>query len=441
MNENSHVYTLSELNKSIRSVIENKLPHQYWVSAEISECHPNRSGHCYLELIEKDRQGRTIARQRAVIWANVYNLLRPYFEQETGQSFTAGIKVLVMVEISFHELYGISLTIYDINPSYTIGEAARLRAEILARLEAEGTLNDNKELPLPLLPQRIAVISSDTAAGYGDFIDQLHHNRYGYVFYPVLFPAIMQGERTESSIIDALNRIHENIELFDCVVIIRGGGSSSELAGFDTYALANNVAQYPLPIIVGIGHERDETILDHVAAVRVKTPTAAAEWLVEKSRLAHAAAQTLRKEVSEIVSNRLLRESNRLQQLTGNIPYATTLRIHNEKTRQQNTTHKILRSMSDRISDERNRLSLLSHLIPERTATLLHKEQQQIENLTNTIRLLSPDSIMARGYSLVLYNNKVVKSIGNLSTNTTVEIHLADGKAEADITTIIKSKK
>lgn len=433
-----HIYTLTELNLDIREALSHTHPDEYWVCAEISECHPNRNGHCYLELIDKDRQGRTTARQRAIIWSNTYNLLQPYFEQVTGQHLTAGIKVLVLVTVTYHELYGMSLTIHDINPTYTIGEAARRRAEIIAQLEEEGTINDNKELPLPMLPRRIAVISSSTAAGYGDFIDQLQGNSYGYIFYPVLFTAVMQGDRTEISIIEALNRIHTHIEHFDCVVIIRGGGSTSELSCFDTYPLATNVAQFPLPIIVGIGHERDETVLDYVAAVRVKTPTAAAEWLIERMRLADMAAQAMRQQVVDIVSNRLQQENNRLQQLTAGVPYMVAQRVHNETTKLQNWAHTIGRSTSEKITREHNRLSLMSHFLPERTTTLLRQEQQHLDNLANTIALLSPDATLARGYSLVTHNNKVVRSVDNLPTNTPIEIHMVDGTAQAHITTTSK---
>lgn len=440
MSEREHIYTLTELNLDIRETIEAAMCDEYWVCAEISECHPNRNGHCYLELIEKDSKGRTIARQRAVIWANTYNLLRPYFEQQTGQTFTAGIQVLVLVEVTYHELYGLSLTIHDINPSYTIGEAARRRAQILAQLEEEGIIDDNKELPLPLVPQRIAVISSQTAAGYGDFMQQLLHNPYGYKFYPVLFEASMQGDRTEPSVIEALNRIHCNIGHFDCVVIIRGGGSTSDLSYFDTYLLASNVAQFPIPIIVGIGHERDETILDHVAAVRVKTPTAAAEWLIGQLQLADLAAQNARKEIAEIVSRRIMLENNRLQQLTGNIPYIATQRLHREKLQQQTIAHNIGRSIGDRINREQQKLSLTAHLLPERTTALLRSEQQHLDNLARTVQLLSPDAVLARGYSLVLQGNKVVKTIDGLHTDDPIEIHLADGKAQALITTTHKEK-
>lgn len=435
-----HIYTLSELNSNIRKTLEQSLADEYWVCAEISEFHPNRNGHCYLELVDKDRRGNTTARQRAIIWSITYNLLYPYFEQVTGQRLSANIKVLVLVSVTYHELYGMSLTIHDINPTYTIGEAARRRAEILAQLEEDGTINDNKELPLPTLPQRIAVISSNTAAGYGDFIDQLQGNSYGYSFYPVLFAAVMQGERTEASVIEALNRIHAHVEHFDCVVIIRGGGSTSELSSFDTYPLASNVAQFPLPIIVGIGHERDETILDHIAAVRVKTPTAAAEWLIERMRLADLAAQSMRQQVTDLVSNRLLREHNRLQQFTANVPYIVAQRLHNEAAKQQNWAHIVSRSSTDKIAREHNRLSLMSMLVPERTAMLLRQEQQRLGNMAHTIALLSPDATLARGYSLVTHNNRVVRTVDALSTDIAVEIHMADGIAQAHITATSKKE-
>ncbi len=437
-NRQEPIYTLTELNSNIRKTLEQSLADEYWVCAEISEFHPNRNGHCYLELVDKDRRGNTTARQRAIIWSNTYNLLYPYFEQVTGQQLSANIKVLVLVSVTYHELYGMSLTIHDINPTYTIGEAARRRAEILAQLEEDGIINDNKELPLPALPQRIAIISSHTAAGYGDFMDQLQNNSYGYKFYPILFAATMQGERTEDSVIEALNRIHSYIEHFDCVVIIRGGGSTSELSSFDTYPLASNVAQFPLPIIVGIGHERDETVLDYIAAVRVKTPTAAAEWLIERTRLADLAAQSMRQQITDLVSNRLLRESSRLQQLTVNVPYMVTQRLHNEATKMQNWTHIVSHSTTDKITREHSRLSLMSMLVPERAAMLLRQEQQRLDNMAHTIALLSPDATLARGYSLVTHNNKVVRSVNNLPSDIPVEIHMVDGTAQAHITTTLK---
>ena len=287
--------SLYDLNTLVRRSLEQCLPDEYWVQAELSEVrvHP-ATGHCYVEFVQKDpRSNNLVAKARGVIWSNVFHLLRPYFEESTGQMFTAGIKVLVQVTVSFHELYGYSLTVQDIDPTYTLGDMARRRREILAQLKADGVLTLNKELPMPVLPQRIAVISSASAAGYGDFCHQLEHNPRGYYFRVELFPSIMQGERTESSLLAALDRINQRLEYFDVVVIIRGGGATSDLSCFDTYLLAAACAQFPLPIITGIGHERDDTVLDTVAHTRVKTPTAAAECLIARMDEAAARLQPL----------------------------------------------------------------------------------------------------------------------------------------------------
>lgn len=233
-----------------------------WIQAELSDVRSNTTGHCYLEFVQKDpRSNNLVAKARGMIWNNIYRLLKPYFEETTGQLFTSGIKVLVKVTVQFHELYGYSLTVLDIDPAYTLGDMARRRREILLQLEEEGVLTLNKELEIPVLPQRIAVVSSATAAGYGDFCHQLQHNSGGFFFYTELFPALMQGNQVEESVLAALDRINARINEFDVVVIIRGGGATSDLSGFDTYLLAAACAQFPLPIITGIGHEREDTVL------------------------------------------------------------------------------------------------------------------------------------------------------------------------------------
>ena len=262
--------SLVELNQRIRMTLEQAFPDTYWVRAEMSDVRENgASGHCYLEFIEKDpRSGQLLAKVRGAIWAKTFRLLKPYFEMETGQRFVSGLKVLVRVTVDFHELYGLSLTVVDIDPAYTLGDMARKRLEIIRQLQEEGVFELNKELPLPLLPRRIALISSPTAAGYEDFMNQLTHNRAGYPFYVKLFPALMQGERTEESVIAALDRIYAHQELFDVVALLRGGGATSDLNSFDSYLLAANCAQFPLPILTGIGHERDDTVVDLVAHTR-----------------------------------------------------------------------------------------------------------------------------------------------------------------------------
>ena len=278
--------TLLEYNRRINRLMQQAEVQRCWIVAETSDVMV-RGGHCYLELVQKDpATNRTIAKTRAIIWANRFAELRYRFEKETGQAFGNGLNVMVNVSANFHEQFGFSLLINEINPSYTLGDMARLRLEILARLKKEGIIDMNKELEIPILVQRIAVISAPAAAGYGDFINQLEHNSSGIKFYPCLFEAMMQGEKTVPTVIAALERIYEHIDLFDCVVIIRGGGSTSDLNSFDNYDLAANVAQFPLPVVCGIGHDRDNTVLDSIAAVRVKTPTAAAEWLVERAEQA-----------------------------------------------------------------------------------------------------------------------------------------------------------
>ena len=281
------IVSLLELNLLVREVIECEMPNEYWVEAELSECRESR-GHCYMELVQKDEQTATpIAKASARCWASKWMLIRPGFERTTGQRLHAGMKVLLKVYAQFHEAYGFSWIVTDIDPTYTLGDMARKRQEIIRQLKQEGVFDLQRELRLPLFCQRIAVISSETAAGYGDFCNQLADNPYGFRFETRLFPAIMQGDGVEQSIIDALEKIFQmqtengDSSQFDCVVIIRGGGATSDMSGFDTLALAEKVATFPIPIITGIGHDRDESILDMVSHTRVKTPTAAAAFLID----------------------------------------------------------------------------------------------------------------------------------------------------------------
>ena len=304
--------SLLELNSLVRRSLEQCLPDEYWIQAELSDVRSNTTGHCYLEFVQKDpRSNNLVAKARGMIWNNIYRLLKPYFEESTGQLFTSGIKVLVKVTVQFHELYGYSLTVLDIDPAYTLGDMARRRREILLQLEEEGVLTLNKELEMPVLPQRVAVISSATAAGYGDFCHQLQHNPGGFYFYTELFPALMQGNQVEESVLAALDRINARINEFDVVVIIRGGGATSDLSGFDTYLLAAACAQFPLPIITGIGHERDDTVLDSVAHTRVKTPTAAAAFLIGTFREQDGQLETWKNEFIVGVQELLHNEQNR----------------------------------------------------------------------------------------------------------------------------------
>ncbi|MBO7260083.1 MAG: exodeoxyribonuclease VII large subunit, partial [Bacteroidaceae bacterium] len=313
--------SLLELNNIVRRLLEIEMSDTYWVKAEISTMQVAYNGHCYMELVQKDSTGGNfVAKARANVWKSTFQPLRTRFEMETGQKLSAGLNVLLEVSVSFHEQYGYALVVHNIDPTYTMGDMARRRKEILARLEADGVLELNKELKIPMLPQRIAVISSATAAGYGDFCNQLNENQYGFKFSVTLFSAVMQGDRAESSIISALDSIAIRAKDFDVVVIIRGGGATSDLNCFDSYMLAMNIANFPLPVITGIGHERDDTVIDVVAHTRVKTPTAAAELLIGVVLDSAAHLQQLSVRFADRIRVLMEEEKRRMTVLSQKIP-------------------------------------------------------------------------------------------------------------------------
>ena len=402
--------SLYELNGLIKRSIRSCMPDTYWVQAELSDVRSNYSGHCYLEFVQKDVAGNNlIAKARGTIWSNIYKMLKPYFEQETGQAFASGIKVLVQVAVEFHELYGYSLTVLDIDPTYTVGDMARKRREILRQLEEEGVIDLNKELDMPMLPQRIAVISSATAAGYGDFCNQLQNNTRGYDFHTELFPAIMQGERVEETILAALDTINARIEEFDAVVIIRGGGATSDLSGFDTYLLAASCAQFPLPIITGIGHERDDTVIDSVAHTRVKTPTAAAEFLIVKLDKCADVLDEMSSRLMQGVRNRLLWEHRRMESLTQRIPTSAYKRISEAKYALLSARRDIQLTSQSFLSMKKHRLELL---------------QQKLNDAL-------PEKQLSRGYSITLKDGKAVKNASLLEEGDVLVTVLHQGKVES----------
>ncbi len=404
--------SLYELNSLVKQSIRGCMPDEYWIHAELSDVRTNATGHCYLEFIQKDpRNNNLLAKARGAIWSNVYRMLRPYFEEETGQSFVSGIKVLVKVMIEFHELYGYSLIVTDIDPTYTLGDMARRRREILQQLEEEGVLTLNKELEFPLLPQRIAVISSSTAAGYGDFSDQLKSNPYGFYFHTRLFPAIMQGEKVELTIIDALDKIYAERDNWDAVVIIRGGGATSDLSGFDTYMLAANCAQFPLPVITGIGHERDDTVIDSVAHTRVKTPTAAAEFLINHLRIT---AETLEGYASFIASS-------------------VSSRMNAEKTRLQNLAEKLPVLVNMKKLHEQYHLSALQELLKTSVINRLIRENHRLELLQQHVKMASPEQILKRGYSITLKDGKAVTQASGLNTGDELVTRFWKGEVVSEV--------
>ena len=421
------VLSLFELNGLVRKSIRACLPDEYWVQAELSDVRSNYSGHCYLEFVQKDtRSNALVAKARGIIWSNVYARLKAYFERETGQAFVSGIKVLVKVTVDFHEQYGYSLTVVDIDPTYTLGDMARRRREILLRLQEEGVLTLNKELELNVPAQRIAVISSATAAGYGDFCNQLLHNEFGFVFYPKLFPAVMQGDKVEASIIAALERIYKEIDRWDVVVIIRGGGATSDLSGFDTYDLAANCAQFPLPIVTGIGHERDDTVLDLVSHTRVKTPTAAAEFLIGNLRATAEQLEEYAEVVSRVIPERLAREKERLDRWVSRIPAQVQMRLQQEGFRQERLFGRMKMAWQNRLVKEEFRLQLLPRLATAATSRI-EKEKHRMELLEQQVKAASPELLLKKGYSITLKNGKAVTDVSELKPGDEVVTRVATG--------------
>ncbi len=429
--------TLYELNNLVKLKISESFPSEYWMQAELGEVREHSSGHCFVEFVQKNERGNgLVAKARGTIWSNVYRMLKPYFEKETGQSFVAGLKVMVQVTVEFHELYGYSLTVIDIDPTYTVGDMARKRKEILDRLQQDGVLSLNKELDLPRVVQRIAVISSPTAAGYGDFCHQLEHNSQGFVFYVRLFPALMQGEGTEDSIISALNRIYEEQELWDVVVLIRGGGATSDLSCFDTYELASNCAQFPLPVLVGLGHERDETVLDFVAHTSVKTPTAAAVFLIDRIQDFADALDEVMERLSSFSRQRMTEEKMRLQGLSMRLPTRVVQYISDEKLRMQKCENRLKQASSMKVEKEKYRMMYLGQKLPMALKQLFDREKHRLQMLEQKTESASPERILSRGYSLTLKDGKAVTDATVLKEGDSLVSRFARGQSLSIVKTI-----
>ena len=415
MNTERH-FSLQQLNLLVRDAINSCLSGVYWLETEIAQINENR-GHCYLEVIQKEQGYNTpVARAQAKCWRNTWGSIKPYFEHTTGQTLKAGMKVLVLVHPDFHEAFGFSWIVDDIDPRFTLGDMARRRQEIIKILKEEGVFDLNRELPLPLFTQRIAVISSSTAAGYGDFSRQLSDNTYGFRFTTTLFEATMQGEGVENSIIAALNAINDDIELYDCVVIIRGGGATSDMSGFDSLALAENVANFPIPIITGIGHDRDECILDMVSHTRVKTPTAAAAFLIERLATVSDRIDSAAERIASYVQQRMTAEKNRLTRASERIPILFSL----VKTKQDSKLERLNQAMLHSI-----RLKL-------------DKQGMALDMLSQRVSSLDPALLLKRGYSITtLADGHALRSPSQVKPGDVITTRLASGS----VTSIISPSK
>ena len=417
--EQHHHYSLLELNRLVRATIEDTLCEQYWLEAEIGQIGEN-NGHCYLEFIQKVEGHNTpVARAKAKCWRNVWGSVRPYFEHTTGQTLTLGMKVLVLVHPDFHEAFGFSWIVDDIDPRFTLGDMARRRQEIIRQLKAEGVFDLNRELPLPLFTQRIAVISSSTAAGYGDFCRQLEENKRGFRFSVTLYESLMQGEGVERSIISALDKINAHIDDYDCVVIIRGGGATSDMSGFDSLLLAENVANFPLPVITGIGHDRDECILDMVSHTRVKTPTAAAAFLIDRLEQVARRIDDAADRITSYVQHRMEIEKMRLSRAAERIPILFSL----VKSKQE------------------NKMDALNQRIASAVQRLIDRRRHALDILDQRTKSLDPTLLLQRGYSITLVNGHALRSPSAVKPGDIIVTRLADGTVKSTVNETKKTKK
>lgn len=477
--------SLFELQQRVKGSLDDTFSMPVWVKAEISEMTTNRSGHCYLDLAETEPgTDNVIARCRATIWSYTFRMLKPYFETTTGQTFTEGLKVLLQAKVEYHEVYGFSLNIRDIDPVYTLGDLARQRREIIRRLQDDGVFEMNKELELPEVPQRIAIISSPTAAGLQDFLDQLHTNPHQFVFYTKLFQAVMQGNEAPRSIMNALDLIYTYEDSFDAVVIIRGGGAQLDLACFDQYELAFHVAQFPLPVITGIGHDKDDTVIDLVAHTRMKTPTAVAEFLISGALQFSQGLNELEKHFMELITNQLDDHRSRLNDAASQLNLLVNQMIVSQQNRlniagihlanrtetflkdqqlalkqviteTKNQTNRFVTRQNhlldrsgnklnfifrEQVLKNKNLLNQFQHLIKIRSLETIRAEKKNLNLIQEKLRLVDPQNIIKRGYSLTMIDGKIVKSVSLIKEGDLIETRLSDGTVESKVEKIFNKE-
>ena len=429
--------SLFELNKIIGEVLSKNLEPSYWVVAEIGEIRQNQNGHCYLELIEKaDNQIK--AKSKATIWSYTYRNLSGWFEGITGQSLKQGMEILCNASIQFHEVYGFSLNIKDIDANYTLGERAKRKQEIITQLQNDGIFNLNKELTLPVVSQNIAVISSETAAGFGDFVDQLKSNDFGFQFNIELFNSTMQGDKAEASIIGSMHRIYENIDDFDLLVIIRGGGASVDLDCFDSYEMASHIAQFPIPVITGIGHERDETIADLVAHTKMKTPTAVAEFIISGAR----DFELLLEEQFTFASRKLMdtieEESVTLDQLTNQFQRRAQALLNEQTMRLSVLVQHLIFNQQNRLKTHNQLLDGFIKQLHRSPFKITDHEQESLNHLQKELEIIDPQNVFKRGYSMTMINGTNVQKIKTLIPGTKITTITTNMELES---TFVSSKK
>lgn len=449
-------FSLVEVCRMIQQSLEISFPDSFWVIAEISELKENRTGHCYMELVEKGEfDDFPQAKVRATVWSGRYRSLKPFFETSTRRKLTSGLKVLVRCEVNYHLVYGISLNIIDIDPSFTLGDLERIRQETIQRLVYEGIFDMNRQLDFPLLPKRIAIISSPTAAGYEDFTNQLDSNQFGYRIVYKLFAATMQGDNAETSVVSCLDAIFEEIEKWDAVAIIRGGGSQLDLACFDSYLLASNIAQFPIPVITGIGHEKDVTIADLVAHTRLKTPTAAAEFIINQFSNAEGILDELKEDlvnqVESIIATRSLelvsfqsrvvpntiRAANHVRMQLHELMHNCNEKVVNSIARKSfeldTYYHTVKSAATAKVGTRRQGIDALFHRTSSVVSFKIKQSSQDINSLESNVYSLDPRNVLKRGYSILYKNGKLVRSINNVSKGDEIKTILFDGSIESTV--------
>ncbi len=409
--------TLYDLMRMVRGSVESRFSDPVWISAEISELKLNRSGHCYLNLVEKGAtDGAPRAEARAMIWRSSYAAIATSFESATGAPLSSGIKVLVRVVVTFHEIYGLSLQIIDIDPSYTLGEVERRRRETIARLQEDGVWDMNRELELPRPTLRIAIVSSATAAGYRDFMQEI--GRCNYRFRITLFESLMQGDGGENSVINALDAIADREEEFDVVAIIRGGGSTSDLALFDSYRIASHIAQFPLPIVTGIGHDKDVSVADMVAHTSCKTPTAVATLFMELADQELNYITALAAEIKLIAERNLTNESLRIVRYSGDIS----------------------RLAMEYLQAEEHKMQMLKHELYSEAKSRINNELQRLERAEAIVDSHSVENILQLGFALLRSGASSIRRAGDVSIGQRIDIELYDGSISAEVKDINNKK-
>lgn len=432
MAENTHI-TLSELQRRIKDTISTQFGMPVWVVAEIGEMKVNsRSGHCYMQLVEKGgANGVPQAQASAIIWANQYGMLASYFSGATGEEMKPGMKVLLSVVVVYHELYGLSLRVVDIDPLYTLGDLEQQRLQTIAQLREDGVFDLNRELDFPLIPQRIAVISSPNAAGYQDFINEL--DAYIYRFDVELFEAVMQGHGAEESIIDALNRIACRENDFDVVVVIRGGGSQSDLSFLNSYMLCYHISQFPLPVVAGLGHDKDQSVVDMVAALSLKTPTAVAGFMVERLAAFDNALIAAAGEIKNI-TRRVMADSRKDVEMLGSLLRERSTGVLNRfGIRLDALSQRVIRDASKSLDIQRMKAVMLESRLRGAAAKVVDGEGRRIVHLEALMRAVDPQNILARGFSIVRCGGKALIDASKAHKGEELDITLYKGKIKATV--------